>query len=145
MIMKILRNRSHKSATRPEPQPNESIIWFEVFRAVTIKLTTFWNAIPASRTISNFRVSRDIIQCHCRRGFELMTGFNGLFATARDYTLHYYTHSNVHSHVFSSRRLVAVSNGWRSLSFGFPNYPRLQLSASKRNRSQCLNSSSLFN
>jgi hypothetical protein len=53
----------------------------------------------------------------------------GLFDTASDYTLqftitHTHTHISVHSNVFTSRYSVAASNGGRSPSSGFPNYPR---------------------
>jgi hypothetical protein len=44
-----------------------------------------------------------------------------------------YTHIRVHSHVFTSRYLVAVSNGGRSPSYRFPNCPRPQLPASRLN------------
>jgi hypothetical protein len=72
-------------------------------------------------------------------------GFIGLFDTARDYTLQFtitHTHTLVSSHVFISRCSVAASNGWRSPSSGFPNYPRSQLPASNSNSSQGLNPSS---
>jgi hypothetical protein len=82
-------------------------------------------------------------------GFELMIGFTGLFDTARDYTLQFtiiYTHTSVHSHVFTSRCSVAASKGGHSPSSRFSNYPRPQLPASNSNSSQWLNlSSSLTN
>jgi hypothetical protein len=43
-------------------------------------------------------------------------------------------HTSVHSHVFTSRCLVAASNGGRSPSSGFPNCPQPQLPASHSNR-----------
>jgi hypothetical protein len=61
-----------------------------------------------------------------------------------NFTIHYYTHTSVHSHVFISRCLVAASNGGRSPSSGFPNYTRPQLSASHSNSSQRLNLSSFL-
>jgi hypothetical protein len=61
----------------------------------------------------------------------MMTGFIGLFDIGRDYTLqftvthtHTHTHTSIHIHVFTSRYLVAASNGGRFPSSGFPNYPR---------------------
>jgi hypothetical protein len=36
------------------------------------------------------------------------------------FTIHYYTHSSVHSHVFTRRCPVAASNGERSPCSGFP-------------------------
>jgi hypothetical protein len=54
-----------------------------------------------------------------------MIGFIDLFETARDYTLQYTVTHTVHSHVFTSRCSAAASNGGRSPSSGFPNYPRL--------------------
>jgi hypothetical protein len=75
-------------------------------------------------------------------GFGLMTEFIELLHTAHDCTVHCYTHFRVHSHVFSNRWLVAVSNGGRSSYSGFPNYPRPQLPASNSNGSQRLNCSS---
>jgi hypothetical protein len=50
--------------------------------------------------------------------------------------------TSAHSHVFNSRCSVATSNGGRSLSSWFPNWPRLQLPASHSNSSQRLNLSS---
>jgi hypothetical protein len=58
------------------------------------------------------------------------------------FTVHYYTHTGVHSHVFISRCSVAVSNGERSSSSGFLNYPRPPLPGSQSNSSQWLNLSS---
>jgi hypothetical protein len=46
------------------------------------------------------------------------------------FTIHYYTHTSVHIHVFTSRCSVAASNGGRSPSSGFPKCPRHQLPAS---------------
>jgi hypothetical protein len=58
----------------------------------------------------------------------------------------YILHASVHSHVFTSRCLVAAFNGERSPSSGFTNGPRPQLPASNSNSSQQLNlSSSLTN
>jgi hypothetical protein len=56
-----------------------------------------------------------------------MTGFIGLFDTARDYTLQYTvnTHTSVHSHVFTSRCSVAASNDWNSLFVGSRTVPGL--------------------
>jgi hypothetical protein len=62
-------------------------------------------------------------------------------ARARTHT-HTHTHTSVYSHVFTSRCLVATSNGGRSPSSGFPNCPRPQLPASHSNSSQRLNLSS---
>jgi hypothetical protein len=59
------------------------------------------------------------------------------------FTIHCYTHTSVHSHVFTSRCLVAASNSGHSPSSGFPNYPRPQLPASHSNSSQRLNPNSL--
>jgi hypothetical protein len=62
-----------------------------------------------------------------------MIGFIRPFDTARDYILQFtITHTlySVHSHVFTSRCSVAASNGGRSPSSGFLNYPRPKLSAS---------------
>jgi hypothetical protein len=77
-------------------------------------------------------------------GFVLMIGFIELFDTARDYTLLLHTHTitRVYSHVFTRPCSVAASNGGRSLSSGFPNYPRPQLPASNSKSSQRLNLSS---
>jgi hypothetical protein len=47
------------------------------------------------------------------------------------FTVHYYTHASVHSHVFT-----AVAYGGRSFSSGFPNCPWSQLPASHRNTKQ---------
>jgi hypothetical protein len=63
-----------------------------------------------------------------------MTGFIGLFDTARDNILH----TSVHCHVFIFRCLVAGSNGGRSPSSGFPKCSRPLLPASHSNRSQQL-------
>jgi hypothetical protein len=52
-------------------------------------------------------------------------------------------HTSLYSHVFNSRCLVAASNGGRSPSSGFPNYPRPQLQASNSNSEQ-LNFSSFL-
>jgi hypothetical protein len=69
-----------------------------------------------------------------------MIGFIGLFDTARDYTLQFIiTHTHTHTSVFTSRCSVAASNGRRSPSFGFPNYPSLQLPAPHTNNSQWMN------
>jgi hypothetical protein len=38
--------------------------------------------------------------------------------------LHIHAYLSVDSQVFTSRCSVAASNGWRSPSPGFPNYPR---------------------
>jgi hypothetical protein len=60
--------------------------------------------------------------------------------------LHFTVHSSVHSQCFTSRRLVAASNGGRFTSSGILNCPRSQLAASHSNSSQRLNlSSSLMN
>jgi hypothetical protein len=56
--------------------------------------------------------------------------------------LHTYTYTCVHSHVFTSRCLVAVSNDGRSPYSGFPKYPRPQLPVAHCNSSQRLNFSS---
>jgi hypothetical protein len=59
---------------------------------------------------------------------------------------HARTHTTVHSIVFTSHRSVVASNGGRSPSSAFPNYPWPQLLASHSNSSQRLNfSSSLTN
>jgi hypothetical protein len=47
-----------------------------------------------------------------------MVGFIRPFGTASDYTLQFT------SHVFTSRCLLAASNGGRSPSSGFRNYPQ---------------------
>jgi hypothetical protein len=52
-----------------------------------------------------------------------------------------HTHTNVHSHIFTSRCLVAAFNGGRSPSSEFPNCPWPQLLASHSNSSQRLNPS----
>jgi hypothetical protein len=52
-----------------------------------------------------------------------------------------HTPSNVDSHVFTSRCLVAACNFWRSPSSGFPNCPRPQLPAFHSNNSQKLDPS----
>jgi hypothetical protein len=61
-----------------------------------------------------------------------MTRFIGLFDTTRwlHFTVHHYAHTSVQSHIFTSRRSVAASNGGRSPSSGFPNYPEPQLQVS---------------
>jgi hypothetical protein len=65
-----------------------------------------------------------------------------LLDTGRDYTSHFtITHTSVHSHVFTSRCLVAASNGGRSPSSEFLNWPRPQLPTSTSNSSQRLNPS----
>jgi hypothetical protein len=62
------------------------------------------------------------------------------------FTVHYYIHTCVQRHVFTSRYSVAASNGGRPLSSGFPNCPQPQLPASHSNSSQRPNpSSSLTN
>jgi hypothetical protein len=76
-----------------------------------------------------------------------MIRFIQLFDETCDCTLestitHAHTHYCVHSHVFTSRCSVAASNGRRSPSFGFPNYPRASATASHINSSQRLNISS---
>jgi hypothetical protein len=72
-----------------------------------------------------------------------MTGFIGLFDTARDYfTVHFYTHTNVLQSCHHCCRLVAASNDWRSPSCVFLNCPWPQLPASNSNSSQQLNPSS---
>jgi hypothetical protein len=82
-------------------------------------------------------------------GFGLMTGFIGLFDTARDYTLQFlHTHTRARTHArtlwcpqsrLHSGCLVAVSNGGRFSSSVFPNCPCPQLLASNSNSSQRLN------
>jgi hypothetical protein len=57
--------------------------------------------------------------------------------------LHCYTHTSVHSHVFTCFCSVATSNGGRSPSFRFPDHPRPQLPASHSNSSRLNFSSSL--
>jgi hypothetical protein len=55
-----------------------------------------------------------------------MIGFIELFDTASDYTSQFiitHTYSSVHSHVFTSRCLVAASNSGRSPFSGFPIIP----------------------
>jgi hypothetical protein len=65
-----------------------------------------------------------------------MTGFIGLFDTARDYTLqftiththahtHTHTHTGVHSHIFISRFLVAASKVDVLFPRGSPKVPNL--------------------
>jgi hypothetical protein len=54
--------------------------------------------------------------------YGVIIGFIGLYDTARDYTLHYTLVSSVK--VFT-RLMVTASNGGRSLSSGFPYYPRV--------------------
>jgi hypothetical protein len=59
------------------------------------------------------------------------------------FTIHYHTHTSVHSRVFTNPCLVVeASNGRRSPSSEFPNYPWPQLLASHSNSSQWLNLSS---
>jgi hypothetical protein len=62
------------------------------------------------------------------RVFGLMTGFIGLFDTARDYTLQFSVNTLVTTITssLSSLYMVAASNGARSTSpsSGFPNGPR---------------------
>jgi hypothetical protein len=58
------------------------------------------------------------------------------------FIFHYYIHTSVHSHVFTSRCLVADSNGGRSRHLGFRTIPVPQLPASHSNSSQGLNPSS---
>jgi hypothetical protein len=53
-----------------------------------------------------------------------------------------HTYTIVHRYVFTSRCSVVASKGGPSPSSGFPNYPRLQLPASRRNSSQLNLSSS---
>jgi hypothetical protein len=55
------------------------------------------------------------------------------------------THTRVHSHVFTSRRSVAASNGGRSPSSEFPNSPRPQLPAPHSTSLRLNLSSSLTN
>jgi hypothetical protein len=62
--------------------------------------------------------------------------------TLHNTILHIRTHNSVHGHVFTSRCWVAAFNGGRSLSSGFPKYPRPQLPASQSNRLQLRNLSS---
>jgi hypothetical protein len=64
-----------------------------------------------------------------------------VYDTTRDYSLHF-TVINTHrcpQSCLHCRCLVAVFNGERSSSFGFPNYPQPQLPASNSNGSQRLN------
>jgi hypothetical protein len=61
-----------------------------------------------------------------------MTGFVGLFDTARDYTVtRKFSQLRLHC-----RCLVAAANSGPSRSFVFPNCPRPQLRASHSNSSQ---------
>jgi hypothetical protein len=63
-------------------------------------------------------------------GFGLVIGFIGLWYSALlHFTLHCYTHTSVHSHIFTSRCLVTAFNGEHSHSSGFLNGPRPQLPA----------------
>jgi hypothetical protein len=59
------------------------------------------------------------------------------------FTFYCYTHTRVHSQVFTIRCSVAASNGGRSTSSGFQNCPRPQLPASYSNSSQGLNPSAV--
>jgi hypothetical protein len=83
-----------------------------------------------------------ISYCHVNAGFELMTGFTGLFDTACDYTLllHCYTHTFLYPQSrLHCRCLVEASNRGRSPFSVFPNYPRPKLPASHSNSSRRLN------
>jgi hypothetical protein len=59
-------------------------------------------------------------------------------------TVHYYKHTSVHSHVFTSCCLVSASNSGQSPSSGFPNSLRPQQPASNSNSSQWLKPSSFL-
>jgi hypothetical protein len=65
------------------------------------------------------------------------------YSSWQQFTVHCYTHTHtgVNCLVFTSRCLVAASNGGSSLSSGFTNYSRPQLPASGSNSSQRLNPS----
>jgi hypothetical protein len=54
-------------------------------------------------------------------------------------TIHYWTHTSVHSHVFTGRCSLAASKGRRSASSWFQNYLQPQLLDSHSNSSQLLN------
>jgi hypothetical protein len=76
------------------------------------------------------------IYCHVmelvQKGFGLMIGFIGLIDTVRDCTLQFTViHTSVHSHVFTSRHLVAASN----LPLGSRTIPLPQLPGSNTNSS----------
>jgi hypothetical protein len=90
-----------------------------------------------------------VYECDYRWDFGLMIGFIGPFDIARNYTNKSLSHTDLCYQfvtVFICLCLVAASNGERSTSCGFPNYPRPQLPASHSNSSQRLNcSSSLTN
>jgi hypothetical protein len=83
------------------------------------------------------------LSCHNFCGVWLYTGFwidvliywTLWYTALLHFTVHYYTDTNVHSFVFTSRCLVAAFNGGRSLSSGFQNCPRPQLPHSNNNNS----------
>jgi hypothetical protein len=52
--------------------------------------------------------------CYYRRSFGLLIEFIELVQSTTTLMIYYYTHTIVHSHVFSSRCSVAASNGGRS-------------------------------
>jgi hypothetical protein len=88
-----------------------------------------------------------ILEC-LLTGYGFMTGFIGLFDTARDYTLQFtITHTHTHMHILVSKitSSLAASNGARSHFSGFPNYPRSQLSSSHSISSQLKRSGFLTN
>jgi hypothetical protein len=80
------------------------------------------------------RILSLFMTCDCRRGFGFITGFFGLFHTARDFTIihiHYCLQSHLHC-----RCSVTASNRGRSPYSGFQKGNQPQLPASHSNSSQ---------
>jgi hypothetical protein len=105
------------------------------------KILSFHDSVPMMLYLDyNFKIlSRDGVIIG---GFRLMTGFIGLFDTARDYTLQFtigHTRSSQSATAFISRCLLLTSNRGRSPSSCFPNSPRPQPPASDSYSSQRLN------
>jgi hypothetical protein len=102
--------------------------------ALTMALNIMCDYGSSESTVMCMSVTRDGVwiddQICCTLLIEHMT-------TIYNSLLHIYT--SIHSHIFTSRCLVAVSNGGCCPSSGFLNYLQPQLPASHSNSSQGLN------
>jgi hypothetical protein len=98
----------------------------------------------------NVKNSHDFMECDYRRGLDwwtdLLDSLIQRVTTLYSSLLYIHTYTSVHSHVFTSRCLVAACNVGCYPSSGFANCPRPQRPASNSNSSQQLSpSSSLTN